>query len=289
MSPQVADPAPKRRRLSVKSPNPSIPPPSPSPPPVVLPTRPSLPPLWVGVDEATFEESTHRRQYRLIYNRFMSWWLKSSPDWVVVQGCSCTEELWNLGRKDYQSLSQRQKNILLRHFLHRSSAPAWVFDFAVRAWPCDICEKSEEPILRAQTCFLTYQGDWGVVETPSTLPEDVLCQELTMAVREMPEAQGLWAEFLAFAETLAKDLQATSWACCQEICLQTWEEQRQLRLHFHLFMKSDVKQMRCKSRQRLRFQGADPFLKDTMWGKKVFKSNWAGAYYCLAPKKGSEQ
>ena len=52
-------------------------------------------------------------------------------------------------------------------------------------------------------------------------------------------------------------------------------------------MKSEQQQLRCDSAKELRFKGTDPHLKDTLWGKKVAKANWAGAYYCLAPKCGS--
>ena len=123
---QVADPPPKRRRLSVKGSAPSLLPPPPPPPPAVLPVLPPLSPLWNDVGEATFEDASHRRRYRLIYNRFQAWWFRSSPVWVDVDDCRCTKELWNLGRKDYDSLSQRQKNLIIRHFLHRTGAPRWI-------------------------------------------------------------------------------------------------------------------------------------------------------------------
>ena len=287
VSPQDANPAPKRRRLSVKGPHPSVLPPPAVPPPVLLPTQPPPSSLWSDVDEVSFEDCAHRRQYRLIYNRFMSWWFRSSPVWVDVETCGCTEELWNLGRKDYQSLSQRQKNLLLRHFLLRTGAPPWVFRFAVQQWPCDASEKKQPLVLHSQTCLLTYQGDWGVLELDPNLPPTFSAVQLTEHVRQMPEAQTLWKAFLEFADALAAQLHAPLWACCLEICLKTFEEQKQLRLHIHLYLKSDVQQLRCESFKKLRFRSSDPHLKDTLWGKKVSKANWAGAYYCLAPKRGS--
>ena len=48
-----------------------------------------------------------------------------------------------------------------------------------------------------------------------------------------------------------------------------------------------MQQLRCTSAKKLRFKFTDPHMKDTLWGKKVAKANWAGAYYCLAPKRGS--
>ena len=72
-----------------------------------------------------------------------------------------------------------------------------------------------------------------------------------------------------------------------EICLRTFEEEKQLRLHAHLYLKSEMQQLRCERAKKLRFFSSDPHLKETLWGRKVAKANWAGAYYCLAPKLGS--
>ena len=58
-------------------------------------------------------------------------------------------------------------------------------------------------------------------------------------------------------------------------------------MHLHLYLKSDDHQLRSESRQKLRFKYTTPHLRDTIWGRKVKLANWAGAYYCVAPKKGS--
>ena len=94
-----------------------------------------------------------------------------------------------MGRQDYDSLSQRQKNWILRHFLHRTGAPRWVLQFAVRQWPCDADEQKPKLILKTQTCLLTFQGDWGVLELDPNLPQDLTTGQLTEHVREMLEAQ----------------------------------------------------------------------------------------------------
>ena len=192
-----------------------------------------------------------------------------------------------MGRKDYDSLSQRQKNLILRYFLHRTDAPYWIFQFSVRQWPCDADEQKPKLILKTQTCLLTFQGDWGVMTLDPNLPLGLTTDQLTEHVRQMQEAVTLWNAFLAFAEGLAAELHAPSWACCLEICLKTFQEQKQLRLHLHLYLKSDVQQLRCEGAKKLRFKFTDPHLKDTLWGKKVAKANWAGAYFCVAPKRGS--
>ena len=135
---QVADSPPKRGRLSVKGPIPSVfycrlrl--------PFFTPAGTATLPLCGMMSMKLFLKmhACHRRRYRLVYNRFQFWWHRSDLVWEDVEDCPCTRELWDLGRKEYDSLSQRQKNLLLRNFLHRAGAPRWVWQVLVRQWPCD--------------------------------------------------------------------------------------------------------------------------------------------------------
>ena len=57
-------------------------------------------------------------------------------------------------------------------------------------------------------------------------------------------------------------------------------------MQLHLCVESEVQELRCESARKFRFKATDPRLKETLWGKKVAKANWAGASYCLAPKCG---
>ena len=116
MAEQVADVSPKRRRLNFKGPCAALLPPPPPPPLPVLPVLPEPIPFWNDADEASFEAACHRRRYRLIYNKFQSWWFREEPVWVKIDDCSCTPELWNLGRKEYGTLSKQQKNLIMRYF-----------------------------------------------------------------------------------------------------------------------------------------------------------------------------
>ena len=43
------------------------------------------------VDEVSFANQMHRRKYRVVYNRFMSWWFRSHPVWEEVAGHPCKD------------------------------------------------------------------------------------------------------------------------------------------------------------------------------------------------------
>ena len=48
-----------------------------------------------------------------------------------------------------------------------------------------------------------------------------------------------------------------SWACCVEICLKTFEEQKQLRLPLDLVLRNEAQQLRCESAKKLRFRSTE--------------------------------
>ena len=281
--PQAAAPAAKRRRLTAKGPAPQFGPPAPPSPGRHLPVCTSL---WNDLDEATFEKFEHRRKYRVIHNKF-SWWFPKQVKWTGLQDSNCTEELWQLARKDFHTLSKRQKNTIMRHFLMCSRAPPWILRYGVATWPCDESDEKPKIILKAQTALLTYQGDWGLLPLSDTTPRDAAPPQLSAHVAAMPEAETLWKAFREFTEQLASELQTPLFACCLELCMKTWEDEKLLRVHSHLFLKREEGLLRCSNARLLRFLYTDPHLKDTLWGRKIAKANWAGAYYCLAPKIGS--
>lgn len=147
--------------------------------------------------------------------------------------------------------------------------------WCVRQWPTTADEKAPSPLLDCQTCLLTYNGDWGVLELGPNVPPNPTNAQLTEHVKQLPEAQILGARFKAFCEHLAGGLHVPVYCCCLEICLKTYVEQKQLRLHGHLFLKSDMQRIRCECSMKLCFLEGSPHAKHMLFGRKVGKSNWA--------------
>ena len=76
---------------------------------------------------------------------------------------------------------------------------------------------------------------------------------------------------------MAADLHGV-WACSVEVRLKTFQDEKQLRLHGHLYLKARGEKLRCEHQKKLRFQYTDPHLVDSLWGRQISKSNWAGAH-----------
>ena len=73
-----------------------------------------------------------------------------------------------------------------------------------------------------------------------------------------------------------------------EICLKTFQEQQELRVHLLVFRRATIECVASiRDQKQLQFRNTLPHIRDSSWGRKVAKANWAGAYYCLPPKLGS--
>ena len=191
------------------------------------------------------------------------------------------------GARRLSQLCKRQKNLVLRQFLQISLAPSWALEFAAKVWPADASEQRARYCLQASTALLTYQGDWGVCLPGPQLPRRPTPEVLTEYVQGLDGVDQLCSALKDFGKAVAEHLRAQSWACCMELCLRTFEDERVLRLHAHVFLRQESEKMRCEDQRLLRFLGGDPHVVETIWGKRVRRGNWAGAYYCLAPKHGS--
>ena len=230
---------------------------------------------------------SHRKQDRIIYNKVSYWWWwRIEPTYVQYEQSSVTEELWKLARRDFGSLSKRQKNALVRYFLLVVAAPEWVMKFACRQWPVDGGADRPRLILHSRTVLLTYQGDWvfwSSVRICHRIPRPASSRH-TCKLHRRPRPSGRYSRRTRVS--LLPNCMLPAYACCLEICVKTFEQEKLLRLHAHVFMRSQVRRIRSGNRVRLRFKDSDPHLMDTLWVKKSSRSNWAGAYYCLAPKLG---
>ena len=271
-------PPPKARRLSWKQPVATV-----RAPPALLPL---VPDMWLDLPQEVFEAMGHRKQYRSLYNKFW-YWFQSDPPVAFPPGSLCTAELWALARSHYDTLNRYQKNMLLRYFFEFMHAPEFLCSFACRQWKMSKDEKEAPAFsIDAMTLLLTYQGEWGVVACPtlSTLTSD---DELAKDVRQLPEVVDVCRRFDEHGSALANKAYAGHFAWSVEICLKTWRKENLLRLHGHLFIKSNEGRMRCGDRSLLTFEGCVPHHTNFVFNRQA--KGWAGAYYTLAPKLGSVQ
>jgi hypothetical protein len=241
--------------------------------------------LWTDFQEGEFVKLDARQQYKKVYNKFLRW-LEGNPQVQNTDDSSCCRELLQLAVKDLQVLVKKQKHRLVVFFVNYTSAPAYIKSYSYRQWdPED--EVRPRLVLQSTAVLLTYQGDWGLIALQPGKLQEYSEDHITRYVRELSCVTEICSRFQLHATALANLLHVSSWACGVEICFRTWEKEGQLRLHGHLFLKSDRSAMRCEDQTALSFMSVLPHMRDSLWGKATARSTWAGAYYTLAPKIGA--
>ena len=135
--------------------------------------------------------------------------------------------------------------------------------------------------------LLTWNGDWGVVEVDDDANLSSV-DEVVSHVRQVTFMMKAWQQFLHLVADVADRSFCKVYACSFELCTQTWQDTRQVRVHGHAFMFRPDARIDLRSPESLKFLDSLPFKSpDSTNGSFRGTSGWAACYYVLCPKVGS--
>ena len=143
---------------------------------------------------------------------------------------------------------------------------------------------------QTKSLMVTYNGPWGVVDddTVAELPEDV--EAATERLREHVVVQFLRRRLARHVAAVERQFPLKRWAWALELCTTTWEEERRVRVHAHVFVVS-TKAFRLRSGFRLAFGGvvghrSEDALSQRGRGRNQLSQEVCAMYYLAAPKRG---
>ena len=176
--------------------------------------------------------------------------------------------------------------------LTETKAPRIVKDWARLTWCDDLRDRDLEvqgktQWLQGKQSLMTWNGDWGLVDPASVSDVGGDWRKMILQLSDLTQTKGLWKEFRAFVDGLVYQFYLVDWAVSLELCMETWENDRQkIRLHFHFVWKAQQR-IRCRSRRPWVFRGAPPHVQNTVATLQTRVSgSWCGLYYLLCPKIG---
>ena len=116
-------------------------------------------------------------------------------------------------------------------------------------------------------------------------------KELVSHLRGDPKLQSKWKDILLHARTCMQLAGGSDVAVCYEVCPETWELQREVRFHFHAFVKSSGSDLRLRLLAPFAFEGVKPHITTTIGGMPTSangRASWSGFFYCcIADKIGT--
>ena len=187
--------------------------------------------------------------------------------------------------------------MVVEHFLETTKAPAHVVDAFHSTWPeiqGDVASSTDVfASWSSKTVLLTYIGEWGLLPAVRILDNETEelrpWRELVDELRATDQVKQLWTDFQFVCKTAASYLNDITWTCCFEVCMQTYEKERKLRIHGHLFLRRPNSKIVLRGMEEmLKFHDTTP--KPAEHLNKHTRSaaaSWQGAFYCQCPKIGS--
>ena len=112
--------------------------------------------------------------------------------------------------------------------------------------------------------------------------EPTALADVVRRMRLSVDVQSIWQEFRDHAQACMRLSGAQDVAVCMEVCPETWEAQREVRLHTHTFLKSSEAPLRARNLAAFEHKCVKPHMSFTIGGAPVTsnsKTSWAG--FCL--------
>ena len=248
---------------------------------------------WDVLKATVFGRMNGRQKHIRVWSK-CRYWLSVLPfldtDTKALQDAEPAHmKLLRRANFDFKKLTTQEKHTVLQLFLKDTAAPKHIVEFATIAWPVGNSRDMEPNgyYLYARSVMLTWNGDWGLF-ADTGLASDVSWRVVVECVRANEAFAALWNEYRVFCERLVASLGAAHFAFCLELCVDTWQEESEVRVHGHMYVSGDSAKLKMARANLAAFKDCNPHKSH----KVAALSNracggFAGCYYILAPKIGS--
>ena len=242
--------------------------------------------VWSRIDLSLFDsEGNPRTRYFAVYNRIRHFLSMEAPN-MPSNSVDPFEVLAMEAHRTWKRMTAARKFQFISLFIERTHPPACIRDFLERQWPNPDVDKNAV-VARTNTVLLTWQGAWGVL---ANVPEAVLDEDLGRVqsyLRSCQEVEKIWSDFLELKCSVVQAWRIDSWTAAVEFCPSTLKNERSLRLHAHLFLRSTAR-FRVADQPFLSFHGCSPHVSLSIMGMAMRAGTaFQGHYYLNSPKISS--
>ena len=286
--------APKLKRLTRKT----------TVPDYVCPmaTRPfvDLTPSVFEYSEVWLSQHFYRRlcgqqQYHWVYDRLRAFYLKKvHPLTLTKKGLADYEQLSGVerqkeGRRAFTDLDSSRRAQVAVAWMKASVPPAHIAPMIEEQF---ISHAGGGVSTRTKTkgVLLTWMlpANTGSASKVVADGEPTALGEVVRRLRASADVQSVWKDVQLHAQVCLRLAGASDVAVCLEVCPDTWEEGRVLKLHMHAFLKSSGSDLRVRNLIPFAFSGVKPNASLTIGGMPVAtngRSSWSGFFYCCISDK----
>ena len=194
-------------------------------------------PTWEG-----FTPARDRRMYWRVRYRLKRWAEEQQHRHGVADRRSAERQFYQRILGTWPRQDQRMGHIIAKA-LRLTDAPQSVWAWARQVWKTNVddtaaAESRSGRWLQASQSLMTWHGDWGLLDDSCCEDVNDDWRELVARVSKLPRVLALWDEFREFVSALIFKFFLVDWAASLEICMDTWQEERVVRLHVHFCWKA---------------------------------------------------
>ena len=235
-----------------------------------------------------FRKLSGQQQYTWVYERLRAFYTNQVHPRIL--GKQRFEEFQRLTGKERQQEGRRAFKEL-DHSDRATVARAWR---KASSPPCHIAHMIDSTFIHCKTGLMASVKAKGVLLTWMLPPtwfdvssvmkdgEPTALADVVLRMRLSVDVQSIWQEFRDHAQACMRLSGAQDVAVCMEVCPETWEAQRDVRLHTHTFLKSSEAPLRARNLAAFEHKCVKPHMSFTIGGAPVTsnsKTSWAG--FCL--------
>ena len=246
--------------------------------------------VWHGMSD--------KAQYNYVYEKircFFLWRvhaekLRSENErhaWMIK---TCSEKQRE-ARKAFRDISPEERNDYIRKWMRLAKPPLWLEKTLEKRFLSTeavgkVCLVKSQGVL--VTWNLPAEGGSDSVKLAQSLPPwQLTMDELVTRLRHEPTAKELWGRVMDHGQRIKPLAGADDVAVCLEVCPETYMLQKTLRLHIHMFLKSNGQNLRLRHMDFYDFEGCTSHVSTSIGGLCSTKgrSNWSGFFYCCLKDK----
>ena len=192
-------------------------------------------------------------------------------------------------RREFGQLATADRRSVALAFCGARPPPRFVANLVDIVFPES--DQGHRPKNVGNSCLLTWIGPWGVKDSAQEwviFDESVSLDDVVHECKESPAVVQMWEKAMPYIDQLRRRVGAQDVAVALEVCPETFEKKRIVRLHIHSFLRGAAR-LSLPPLVALAFDGAVPVLATVVGGMPIQrKSNtWSGYFYCVVePKVG---
>jgi hypothetical protein len=194
-------------------------------------------------------------------------------------------------RKEWVQLTPEMKHRVGQVLCKAGNAPEYVCDDLPKLLCKGAMGKGKRTYL-GKTILLTWMGPWttSVEEEPTAFSAEDTLEEVCVRLRTLDWVTELWKKLRAHGVEMVKMTGAADHALCLEVCPETYELRKVIRLHLHMSLRGN-RPMFVPSLMSLAFGDTNPVVGSVIGGlqqdvRSSKRANWSNFFYCTVEKRG---